>query len=424
MQVLNRAAFAKSYEICGLRVPAKRVGSVMSVLGNQLLNQPRLRNVTDDKESKDTKVVLLRADLCQENLDTLPEQVKKVVEKEGLGFITHKIDLDYDYWTSEQILHAVMPEDAKEIPSSYTQTGHIAHMNLREEHYPWKKLVGEVVLDKNKNITCVVNKTDSIEATYRYFKMELLAGDGNMIAVVKESGCKFKFDFSKVYWNSRLHTEHERLVHQFKPKDYVCDVFAGVGPFALPATKRGATVYANDLNPCSYEWLNKNIELNKITEGIYTYNMDGREFIRKATQDLQKTSTQWKTFDHFILNLPATAIEFLASDVFYGLYSDQKDLFNTTENATLPTIHCHCFTKSTEPKEDIAQASIRHMSESMGVPLDMALAQFHCVRNVAPRKDMYCVSFPLSPQVAFAATSKRRNHDVAEPTTVQKPRLD
>lgn len=94
--------------------------------------------------------------------------------------------------------------------------------------------------------------------------MEILAGDDNMIAEVKESGCRFRFDFSQVYWNSRLHTEHDRLIKQFAKNDYVCDIFAGVGPFALPAAKKGANVYANDLNPVSYKWMVENIKLNKV----------------------------------------------------------------------------------------------------------------------------------------------------------------
>lgn len=40
-----------------------------------------------------------------------------------------------------------MPEDAQDIPSSFTQIGHIAHMNLRENYYPWKKLIAQVILD-------------------------------------------------------------------------------------------------------------------------------------------------------------------------------------------------------------------------------------------------------------------------------------
>lgn len=50
----------------------------------------------------------------------------------------------------------------------------------------------------------------------------------------------------------------------------------------------------------------------QITSGIYPYNLDGRAFIKQAVKDLQETSKdEWKTFDHFVMNLPATALEFL-----------------------------------------------------------------------------------------------------------------
>jgi tRNA G37 N-methylase Trm5 len=67
-----------------------------------------------------------------------------------------------------------------------------------------------------------------------------------------------------VYWNSRLQTEHTRLVNMFQPDELVADVFAGVGPFALPAARKGCAVLANDLNPESYKYLTVNIENNKV----------------------------------------------------------------------------------------------------------------------------------------------------------------
>lgn len=86
------------------------------------------------------------------------------------------------------------------------------------------------MLDKQSSIRTVVNKSDTIDSTFRFFKMELLAGEDNLVATVKESGCTFRFDFSKVYWNSRLHTEHERIVKMLDKGDVILDVFAGVGP--------------------------------------------------------------------------------------------------------------------------------------------------------------------------------------------------
>lgn len=45
-------------------------------------------------------------------------------------------------------------------------------------------IVGQVIIDKNPGVTCVVNKTNMIDTTYRYFKMEVMAGEENMVAKV------------------------------------------------------------------------------------------------------------------------------------------------------------------------------------------------------------------------------------------------
>lgn len=81
---------------------------------------------------------------------------------------------------------------------------------------------------------------------------------------IREEDCVFQFDYSKVYWNSRLNTEHKRLVNMFRPGEVVVDVMAGVGPFAIPAGKKGVFVWANDLNPDSYESLKNAIVRNKV----------------------------------------------------------------------------------------------------------------------------------------------------------------
>lgn len=81
-----------------------------------------------------------------------------------------------------------------------------------------------------------------------------------------ESDCTFTFDFTKVYWNSRLHTEHGRIIDTFKYEDVVADVFAGVGPFAVPAGRKGCGVFANDLNPESFKYLKLNITKNKVNQ--------------------------------------------------------------------------------------------------------------------------------------------------------------
>lgn len=109
-------------------------------------------------------------------------------------------------------------------------------------------------------------------------KFEVLAGENGMETEVKQYGARFKLDYGLVYWNSRLEHEHMRLSSLFKPGETVCDMFAGIGPFAIPAAQKGCFVYANDLNPDSVRYLKINAKFNKVDDLICVHNMDARKF--------------------------------------------------------------------------------------------------------------------------------------------------
>jgi hypothetical protein len=73
-----------------------------------------------------------------------------------------------------------------------------------------------------------------------------------------------------VYWNSRLEREHSRLTATYLhgTTTTVCDMMAGIGPFAVPAAQEGCTVYANDLNPNSTRYLAMNAVTNKVSDRL------------------------------------------------------------------------------------------------------------------------------------------------------------
>jgi len=139
-------------------------------------------------------------------------------------------------------------------------------LNLRDEYLPYKHLIAQVLIDKNPIVRTVINKIDDVgtSSVFRTFSYEVLAGPDDMNVEIKEEDCIFRFDYSKVYWNSRLNTEHKRLVDLFQPGEVVCDLMAGVGPFAIPAGKKGVFVWANDLNPDSYESMKDAVARNKV----------------------------------------------------------------------------------------------------------------------------------------------------------------
>jgi tRNA G37 N-methylase Trm5 len=121
-------------------------------------------------------------------------------------------------------------------------------------------------LDKNPPLKTVINKVDNVgaENEFRTFAYEVLAGPDDLNVEVTEAGCIFKFDYSKVYWNSKLDTEHKRITALFKPGEVVADVMAGIGPFAVPAGKKGVFVWANDKNPESFRYLEQAVRKNKV----------------------------------------------------------------------------------------------------------------------------------------------------------------
>lgn len=59
---------------------------------------------------------------------------------------------------------------------------------------------------------------------------------------------------------------------------YLGDVFAGVGPFSIPAAKKGCMVFSNDLNPESVKAFRQNMSKNKVllmfiwVDSIFSYS--------------------------------------------------------------------------------------------------------------------------------------------------------
>ncbi|KAJ6886949.1 hypothetical protein NC651_027334 [Populus alba x Populus x berolinensis] len=301
-----------------------------------------------------------------------------------------KLTLFYDYWQMNEILEALLPRDMI-IPSAFETVGHIAHLNLRDEHLPYKKLIAKVVLDKNKpKIQTVVNKIDAIHNDYRTMQLEVLAGNHSLVTMVVENGLRFHVDLAAVYWNSRLASERQRLLNGFTHNDVLCDVFAGVGPIALSAAKIVKHVYANDLNPCAVQYMEKNSVLNKLERHIEIFNMDGRRFI-----DAMYASQKAQSITQVVMNLPNDAVEYL--DAFRGVCKHKpKD-----KEYALPMIHVYGFSKARDPEFDFHER-IRIALQEVAVNVEMRR-----VRQVAPGKWMLCASFRLPISVAYAHTMSR-----------------
>ncbi|KAG9076658.1 tRNA(m(1)G37)methyltransferase, partial [Ceratobasidium sp. UAMH 11750] len=288
MKELDRSFFRLTVPVLAAEIDARKTGKLLksSALRGSILDIPKITNVIKGDGNDSKRLLLLGA----KEPGQLPDAARQYLDDEAEKLVLHTIQLDYEYWTADQILRAVLPAELGDgSPTAFSINGHIAHMNLRDEYLPYRYLIGQVILDKNKTIRTVVNKIDVIDTEFRFFKMEVLAGEPDFIIKHNESNCTFTLDFSTVYWNSRLAHEHERLVNLFtsnpeNPTPLVADVFAGVGPFAVPAAKRGAAVFANDLNGESTKWMEVNVKNNKVAPRVRISTLDGRKFIHDVVQ--------------------------------------------------------------------------------------------------------------------------------------------
>lgn len=320
------------------------------------------------------------------------------------------------------------------------------HLNLREQWLSYKYLIAEILKDKNPTVRTVINKTEDVgsQSQFRTFPFELLIGDNDLNVIQHEQDCEFRFDYARVYWNSRLETEHRRLVEKFQPGQMVCDVMAGVGPFAVPAGRKRIFVWANDLNPHGYEVMRDAVQRNRVQDFVTPFNQDGRDFIRFAAKSLLESDPVTVTInpkprrerkrkadesqgeqqplphaqqyprpsivDHYVMNLPATAIEFL--DAFRGLYTGKESLFTPHTSQPLPMIHVYCFSGHSENEVDDHKDICQRISERINYTItpedrvggsgDPAIElAIYNVRLVSPKKQMFCASFRLPWAVAF-----------------------
>lgn len=414
MTILDKEKFTKNITLPTIEIPSK---IVYRIIGSPIIRDysiptmNKIKGIMNNNGDEKLKLLVLNSENLNEN--KVKEAIKNLVDIDTT-ISMKSFTLKYEDYDIKRLIKSVLPESLEF--SGYSQIGHIAHFNLREELLPYKYIIAQMVLDKIGWCKTVVNKLDTITTEFRFFKMELLAGEENYITVVVEDKLKYKMDFSKVFWNSRLSNEHKRIVNKLDKNSVVYDGFAGVGPFVLPAIKKGVKkVFGNDLNPESVKWMKENVEINKLAnKNIQIFNMDAKDFFKTIVKnDLlsYKNSIDKPSNCHIIMNLPAIAVTFLPH--LKGLLKAEKE-----EDYNFDIIvHVHLFVKSTVdvPFKWFSEEASRIVRSNIDIP-DLEFLELYNVRNVAARKEMFCASFKLPSIFLFSSlelgTTDKKREDI------------
>lgn len=434
LKTLNEDAFRKKIVVPYVIVNEKIIQKVSPLLKPfflSLRNMPPIQVCDDSNDThgdeqvqdpaKDADSQLRKIFLNPVEIQTWtdikePIRQRLIEEFEIDNIKTTEIELGFHNYHVKDLIEALIPDPEKRV-SSWTFTGHILHVNLTDEKLDNKQLIGQLLLKVHPNVKMVVNKVNSIDSEFRNFEMEILAQTEDAkqlgtIVEVKENKFTFKFDFAKVYWNSRLNSEHLRITKMIQKEDTVYDLFAGIGPFAVPAAKKKCEVFANDLNPEATKWLAVNAKLNKVESNLKIFTMDARKFVQEVVKihlrkDWKQACEQALFINkdyHVLMNLPGMAIEFL--DSFVGLF--EHDDFENNEEVLkyckTPFIHCYTFLKKDMDAKEIIPKKV----ESILNNKLLNNYQLEQVRDVAPNKHMFRISFRIPSSVLFDSKDIKR----------------
>ncbi|WP_232702050.1 class I SAM-dependent methyltransferase [Halobacterium wangiae] len=266
------------------------------------------------------------------------------------------------------------PADILGFEPSYERLGDVVIVD--EDDPERAQRIADAIVQSDVRARTVVNRASKIKGTERVRDWDVLAGESTESSearrgledeqgessstetVHREYGCEFELDIAEVYFSPRLATERHRVVEQVDAGEQAFDMFAGVGPYAVPMAAAGADVVATDINERAIHYLRRNAERNGVADRVTAIAGDVR--------DLAGDYENWA--DRVVMNLPHTAEEFL--DTAVALAGDDC------------VLHLYDIQHEDDPYGP-AEAAIREAAEPA---YDVTVETHRSVRSYAPHE--------------------------------------
>ena len=257
------------------------------------------------------------------------------------------------------------PADVLGFDPSYERLGDI--VILDEDDPERARRVADAIVESDLRATTVVNRASKVSGELRVREWDVLVGESTE-TVHREYGHEFALDIAEVYFSPRLATERHRVVEQVQAGECALDMFAGVGPFAVPMAARGADVVACDLNPVAVAYLRENARRNGVDDRVTAVEGD----VRELTDDY----AGWA--DRLVMNLPHTAGAFL--DTAVGLAGEE----------------CVLHYYDIQHEDDPFGPGTRAIREAAEPDYEVAVETERVVRSYAPHEYNVCLDVRLT----------------------------
>jgi tRNA wybutosine-synthesizing protein 2 len=170
----------------------------------------------------------------------------------------------------QENLNELSKKDLLLLPSSYQKIGNIVIVNLNKELWKYDKKIGRIILENIPDTKTVCRRTGFIIGRTRRPQVKVIAGEKNTGTVHKEHGISYKIDVNEIMFSKGNLSERNRLTKLVGKNEVIVDMFAGIGYFSLPIVKysQPKKIYAIEINPDAYRYLNENIKLNKVGDKV------------------------------------------------------------------------------------------------------------------------------------------------------------
>ena len=127
--------------------------------------------------------------------------------------------LNYKYKSLQEALSGKIPDVyINLIPKSYDIIGNIAIVEFEKlsrigdnELSEYRNLIADAVINVNKNVQSVFEKTSEIQGAHRLRKFAHLNGKNKSETTHRENNCLFKLDIKTTYFSPRLVYERRRI---------------------------------------------------------------------------------------------------------------------------------------------------------------------------------------------------------------------
>ncbi|MFC4405074.1 class I SAM-dependent methyltransferase [Haloarchaeobius iranensis] len=172
-------------------------------------------------------------------------------------------------------------EAVERAPSSWAVVGAVVLVSLTDLDEDEAEAVGEALLELHGEADTVCAR-EGVDGELREPDVRVVAGLGDTETVHVEHGTRYALDLSRVMFSPGNQAERVHMGEVTDEGERVLDMFAGIGYFALPMARAGATVTAVEKNPDAFRYLGENAVNNAV--------LDRMELVLGDCRDVEATA--------------------------------------------------------------------------------------------------------------------------------------